>query len=261
MKNKLIALAISLSLFSASCNTYMPAMRADATSRTMNLKVYFDITTTTQYGVPGAFYTRFPRIASKVQGFYFGAFSINLNFTNLKQADVISTEMSECLTEYYNTNFNRYCGIVDALCSSSHHTNEFKVRDDFFSKTGFNTSNCVAVYLSCGIFCHGNNSAHHTANGSTFTAYDFLEVRDSDYVRYNTSLADTKYINYTSEVLAHEIGHLYGVLDHYNTEYGDSRDNCIWGKNMYNESVAQNLSICSTCRETIMANADNYNHS
>lgn len=154
----------------------------------------------------------------------FGAFSINLNFTNLKQADVISTEMSKCLTEYDNTNFNRYCGIVDALCSSSHHTNVFKVRDDFFSKTGFNTSNCVAVYLSCGIFCHGNNSAH----GNTFTAYDFLEVRDSDYVRYNTSLADTKYINYTSEVLAHEIGHLYGVLDHYNTEYVVLAEKPLW---------------------------------
>ena len=66
----------------------MPAIQVDAASRTMNLKVYFDVTTTSQYGVPGAFYTRFPRIASKVQGFYFGAFSINSTYRETIMANV-----------------------------------------------------------------------------------------------------------------------------------------------------------------------------
>lgn len=260
MKNKLIALAISLSLFSASCNTYVPAIQVDAASRTMNLKVYFDITTTAQYGVPNEFLERFPRIASKVQGFYFGAFSINLKFTNLKKADVLNTAMYRCLAENDNDDYNRCCNLSYLLCNSKHHTNVYNVRNDFFNITNFDTSNCIAVYVSCGKFCEENLPGHNLYDGCTFPYDNLIEFRDNDYVYTGTGLGDIKNINYASEVLAHEIGHLYGLRDHYNTMYGDERDNCIWGYNNDEKKVRENLLVCSSCRTTIMSNANNYNH-
>lgn len=89
---------------------------------------------------------------------------------------------------------------------------------------------------------------------------DFNFVANGEHILASTADSCLGATNYTG-VCSHEIGHLYGVTDHYNTIYGDDRDNCMWGANYSNESVINNMLICNTCKNTITNNKSRYNHS
>lgn len=77
-----------------------------------------------------------------------------------------------------------------------------------------------------------------------------------------------------TKTLVHEVGHMYGVIDHYDDEEDDDNvkttnylnltvgpwydDDCIYGRNK--ATVASSLTICEGCRRTIEANAADFNH-
>ncbi len=89
-----------------------------------------------------------------------------------------------------------------------------------------------------------------------------MVVRDYDYTVYEqTWMGNYENVLWVSKTVAHEIGHLYGVEDHYGVVYGDDRDNCIWGKNKEDESVCESFSMCETCYNTIKNNNGLFNHS
>ena len=73
------------------------------------------------------------------------------------------------------------------------------------------------------------------------------------------------------KTILHEIGHWYGVKDHYGGDVdstdsidpdknlGYSKD-CIYGENKENENVAGNLILCDGCKNIIQKNLNGYNH-
>ncbi len=96
--------------------------------------------------------------------------------------------------------------------------------------------------------------------------YDHIIVQDYDYTLddvYDVDnwLGNSTEIAYVSKTVAHEIGHLYGVEDHYNTLYGTDKDNCIWGYNKDVWNVANELEMCSDCYEIIRENRNKFSHS
>lgn len=64
----------------------------------------------------------------------------------------------------------------------------------------------------------------------------------------------------------HEIGHLFGVKDHYGGEAPDTDEelgqarNCIYGEDRENSAVLNNMTICSYCTQVIESNVNWYSH-
>lgn len=69
-------------------------------------------------------------------------------------------------------------------------------------------------------------------------------------------------LNDLIKTIAHELGHNYGVSDHYDNDKllpGQSHD-CIWGKNRFNEDIMNNLVVCSFCKDILSKNSRTYIH-
>jgi hypothetical protein len=66
--------------------------------------------------------------------------------------------------------------------------------------------------------------------------------------------------------IAHEIGHMYGIWDHYNEHKNTHAyrqhidDNCIWGDNVYDEIVLDELLICEYCTFVLHHNYSKFIH-
>ena len=66
-------------------------------------------------------------------------------------------------------------------------------------------------------------------------------------------------------VIIHELGHLYGVDDHYDATVGPNdslgrSDNCIWGINKDDPNVNSNYTMCSYCTSVLKEHCGNFNH-
>ena len=80
-------------------------------------------------------------------------------------------------------------------------------------------------------------------------------------------------INYDeTEVLYHEVGHLFSAPDHYGGSksttqeakliYGINSfdDDCIYGENRLHDDIIEGLVICEGCQQLIRQNANRFNH-
>lgn len=57
----------------------------------------------------------------------------------------------------------------------------------------------------------------------------------------------------------HEMGHMFGTVDHYSSSTGYSEiDNCLYGCIGYQGDDPDAITLCSNCRNTIMRNRDRY---
>ncbi len=117
------------------------------------------------------------------------------------------------------------------------------------------------MYITATRLCSKDGTTHQdNIYGTHYSSNHTMIVRDTDYINQNVvSLYDYE-IYLVCKTVAHEIGHAYGVADHYNTVYGDDRDNCIWGRNKNNPDVYEDLVICDECRQTILANGNKFNY-
>ena len=279
MKKLVLSLGISLSIINASYLNYKPNMEAYATARTLNVEVYTEGSEVAQYGVPGAFTTRFPLIASRVHTFYYGAATININFTNVNSNyHIWSSDFYNCLSNDGIASYNVFCqhnggssAGLSYVCPTYHNSNINNIRYDFFDDYSYNPLEKAVVILTAGKMCNYTASTHQTINGIHYSLDNQMLVRDYDYtksiydyvnvIERGLDTYDLNHIDYATKTLAHEIGHCYGIADHYGTYYGDARDYCIWGYYKETPSVVNNLNICSDCRQTLLNNANNYNHS
>ncbi|MBO5882925.1 MAG: RICIN domain-containing protein [Clostridia bacterium] len=111
----------------------------------------------------------------------------------------------------------------------------------------------------------------HEANSHLGIAYYTIGlIGIANHKNKNQETVDEK------KTLVHELGHIYGVIDHYDdvddddnvktTEYLNQTvgpwydDNCIYGLYKEFNDIKSNLTICEGCRRTIEANANNFNH-
>ncbi len=96
---------------------------------------------------------------------------------------------------------------------------------------------------------------HQVVNG--LAGDGVIALSDCDAAKGEAGLGDSTNIRWVSKIMAHEIGHFWGAEDHYDVEFGDRRDNCIWGYNKDLPSVFQNLSYCAECHDTMYININN----
>lgn len=262
MKKRILAMALSLcALFSIPSSS----VEANAAANQLNVLVHFDTTTVSQYGVPGAFLTRFPVVADRVSDFY-SEFGININFKDISSGSRVTiADIDTCLKENGNVDFDKICAhTTDELCSNSgnlHHTNGYAVMRFIRNNYSYYSDQTACLFLTCGKVClKSESNTHLKANGQAFPIVNFMVVQDDDYTEYDTVLGDTTNINRVSKTLAHEIGHLYNVEDDYLNLHYDSRDYCIWGYYRNLPMIRDNLVVCPSCQIILEDSAGKFNH-
>ncbi len=255
---KKIMAALTSSILLISSVSFTPV---HATAKTMNINVYMATNQTVPYGSTAQIIQRWRLCASRVMVKYRGVASINLNF-NLKsfQTNALTTCPSSdnlillkalCL----------HCGASECKnYSTLHHSNICNI----FSSFPDATSNSTSLFLTPANLCMVNsNGQHGIYYGATNVTNNKIVVRDYDYDTSESSYNPDTHNALTYMVcstIAHEIGHLYNVADHYNIHYGNDRDNCIWGYNYDNIDVSRQMKICDNCKNTLKSNSSKYNH-
>lgn len=259
MKKKLLSLLLSLCVL-----TSLPASNVQAANRQLNVILRVGTSEFQIYGVSTYMTQRYDMIDAKVTSFYRAAFNIPLNLTSPAPGNVVTSVADSCKGNTTGL-YDYYCGhCSNNDCSNTgslHHTNTYVIKNDLYVFP-HDSRNAAYVYLTPVKLCAAPSTGHHEIYGITDTANKIMTVRDYDYVLQTEITNMGEYdVTFVCKTLVHEIGHLYGVKDHYNDPDEDKDDaNCIWGSNKDKKDVAAGLKICSTCRQTILDNADRYNH-
>lgn len=232
----------------------------NATAKTMNINVYMATNQTVPYGNTAQIIERWRLCASRVMVKYQGVASINLNFTlkafqnnaltNCPSSDNLVLLKAVCQHCYANECKNY---------STLHHSNWVNVLSTYPNAT----SNSISMFLTPHMLCFASDSSHSLCRGGSDRSTNKIVVRDDDYDSIESNYNPDTHTALTYMVcstIAHEIGHLYNVTDHYNTYYGDDRDNCIWGYNNYNIDINRQMKMCDNCKETLKNNSSKFNH-
>lgn len=268
--------ATALSVFTASLSVF--PMNTSAVNNQLNIKIYMDQSMCTQfnteygnnhitrgtYGVPTSFTTRFQYVTSYVYSFYMyhGA---QINFYSFNPAtDLLQSPAYDCAnnsSSYLNTLKNGCSCYSEEQCDDGtlHHNNCTTFKDDL---PYFDPDNGASLYLTASAICYNPEGGHSQAHGITWSSLMTIIVNDSDYKRTHPETGGSPY-TYTRSTMAHEIGHLYNVRDHYNINEDvlpTYDPNCIWGNNHNEYSIKNACRICSICASTIRNNANIYHH-
>lgn len=262
MKKRLLALILSCCMVSLVFRS-ADINHANAASRQLNIITTFDISETATYGVPNAFMSRFDEISNAVAGVYLDRFAITLNFTKPTTNYVVSSCAYECRAS--TGNYYEICNHArSANCDNNgtlHHTNIHVIKEDVMPTL---SANAIDMHITAVKLCVVNSDGiHNTLNGVNI-ADERIIVTDLDY-KYQLNMPNPSYCDtyYVAQVVAHEIGHSYDVVDHYYapSEYGSGWDDCIWGYNKVDREVREAMKMCMMCKQTILLNNDKYNHS
>lgn len=221
----------------------------------LNIEVYMDKSYVTRNGQPTAWTTKYESLTEAVGYMYnlMAGIDLDFNFT-LDSYHLITSTADSCT----NKNDDGTCNHCSYLyCSNEgpyHHNNGIYLRDSVSTLSSLYTA---VLILTSTPMCSASNYSHGTILGVANKGKSRISVYEHDV---KTELAKD-FVHSTRATIAHEIGHLYGVADHYNIEYGDERDNCIYGANKNEKSIRNGMKMCSTCQETIKANKSLYNQS
>lgn len=264
------AAATSLSVLTASLTAF--DMGASAADDRLNIKVYMDMSmiqnyndicddvTYGTYGLPISFVTRLPNVLSYVQGYY-GYHGASLNFSSFSTAtDLITSPAYECACDssnYFSTIINGCTGVTSSQCANgNYHCNHIS---KFVGCTpSYNANNTAVLFLTTSNICVAESGSHFNVDGATNPSAMYSLVRDVDYAYYHPE--DYPYA-YARMIVAHEIGHFFGVADHYGSNASsDSEPDCVWGSNAYRFDVARSTPACSVCGSTIYKNRNMYKH-
>ncbi|MEE0186710.1 MAG: hypothetical protein U0I40_09760 [Oscillospiraceae bacterium] len=233
----------------------------NATAKTMNINVYMATNQTVPYGNTAQIIERWRLCASRVMVKYQGVASINLNFTlkafqnnaltNCPSSDNLVLLKALCL----------HCGANECKnYSTLHHSNICNILNSFPDAT----SNSTSLFITPANLCMvKSNEQHAIYYGATNVNNNKIIVRDYDYDSSGSSYnpdAHTALTYMVCSTIAHEIGHLYNVTDHYNAYYGDERDNCIWGYYHNDYDINRQMKMCDNCKEILKNNSSKFNH-
>ncbi len=263
MKKRMLALLMVLCMVGSLTSAVDDGiMRADAAEKTLNIVTTFGTSEVGQYGVPNAFMGRYDAITAKVADIYADRFGITINFSKPATNYVVSSPADQCKTG---------ASTFDALCSHAansacnvngpfHHTNCGYMTYHLYPNSRQRPYG-LEMHITAVKMCAAEAGQHFLVDGVTAPDYGTLIVRDNDYANVggvSNWLGDTEHTQYVVQTMIHEIGHLYGVQDHYNNSLG-AKDNCIWGFNKDSALVISKISMCSDCRSVIETNVRKYN--
>lgn len=242
-------------------------MAVSANANTLNIKTFMENTECCVYGVPNTF-NRFNHAASRVYGFFWVSSGITVNFDFKHNNEYIRRTLLNTCLESNNNDINTmesFCthwsnskctnGTI-SMPSIIHHTNVYNVMNQIPNST----TNYAVMLLAPNALCFQDTNQHKGVAGKCWPASKKLIVQDWEYIvddDYSTNIKDFDCVAYE---MVHEIGHLYGVQDHYNNSYGVEKDNCIWGKNKYDENIYRSLIMCDDCSQILKNNKSKFNH-
>lgn len=211
-------------------------------------------------GIPGAWQTRLSEITTNVIGLFGGGLGIGISFNfTPNNTRIISSPADECKGITYPASAEDCTCYSNEQCATkgtSHHTSAYTLQEDYM---GLPPTSSISYLLTTHNICLVDYPYHIEINGITFT--DTNQIISKDYDNENDGLNDDIDYYYARATLVHEIGHLYGVEDHYgNGTTSGENDNCIWGDYRNNPSVVSKLSICTNCYNTIHSNRTKYQH-
>ena len=217
---------------------------------TLTVRTYMDTTETAIYGIPTTFTERRPAIESRIET-YFSARNISVNVTS-SNLDIYSTPASQCAENAPNYNYTVRHGCAcysNTQCDNGthHHSNAQVYRNSFPNPTNAKTAHWL---ITAAFIC--DNNPHHGLNGVTWTNSRKIISCDYDYKVPSSEKGDDV-IAFASKTAIHEIGHLYGVADHYSV-LPDQYPNCMWGSNHSKYTVASYNKTCLRCATTLSNN-------
>lgn len=243
----------------------LSSLTVSADANTLNIQVHMAQNQFTVYGLPGSF-DRLTNTTAKVRQFYLSTTGIKLNFDFYTNNNYIhETLLETCSGRSILDMLDMFLGCrhwentectngTISMPSIIHHTNAQNVMNQLPNAT----TNYAVMLLSPNSYCMNFDTRHSKIYGKTWPSLKELTVSDLDYVYDEEYSSKTKLGSYdfAACVMAHEIGHLYGITDH----YYDENVNCIWGKNREEENIYTKMVVCSNCLKTLRENVGKYNH-
>ena len=248
---------------SDAASPHKPELHIAYECESANLQVMYDNTYAQRYSDPA---NRIINCLNQLQEKYLWEFGISVNYST---PTIFSSYADQHCTATYDT----LCPHADASeCTNSqipysgtitygmlHHTNIYNI----LSRVGPPTSSTTAklTYL-------GRKMCDKKGNACAEIGYVGLALEPIRVAAVmNHSSAE-------SEIATsiHELGHLYGVIDHYGGFNGlnttqDMQDRysdrgyssrCIYGEDKYDSSVMEDLIICDGCKSWIIENRSRF---
>ncbi len=232
MKAKVLSILLACTVLSGMSVLSDDVIKTDAANKKINFVVYFGTSQLSQYGVPSSFIARYNVVTANVSNKFLNDFGITVQFTKPVSNYVVQGPSDLCKQDVQY--FNALCHHAGAsACSNAgpyHHSNAVLMCNSVFPRPRPYV-NGLELYIDCTKMCYVNpDNSHQAILGMAFLNTNTILVRDNDYTKYvdvQNWLGDTQHTQYVTMTMVHEIGHLYGVSDHYDVALGDDRDYCI----------------------------------
>lgn len=224
----------------------------------LNITAYMDSTDTAVYGVPTAFLYRFPTIISRTENYYASQnINVNIAFTSQNIRATPARNCADNSSDFYNIVRNGCKCVTNTQCENGnrHHSNAETFKNSFVSPT---SSNSATWLITASYICghNGTSGSHHGLNGVTWSSQRKMVTCDYDFKMQEQHPDYDPYV-FATKTAVHEIGHLYGVTDHY-TVLPDQYPNCIWGLNHNVYDISKKLTTCTRCKTTLSNNKNKY---
>ena len=221
--------------------------------------------------------TRITREAAVLKEFYAEEFGIDVSYGTATDftAQSYASQCPNLVTQYINGSPRCICGCVtDSHCTNSqedlntgfltsasyHHTN---IQNVLYHLGEPDETDAIRVAYSGREFCLSTIEGHDISSSISGSA--FMHHARA-IVCQQTSTSEAREV----QTLIHEVGHLFGVIDHYglnnpgpetlNIQFGrtDFSKYCMYGDEKEDLSIINNLTICGGCRSIIESNRNQY---
>ncbi len=241
---------------------YMPYVTIEYADRTdyipINITIYIDNAFVTQCRLMNvSIQSRLDTLMSDAVAKFRNFFGIEISYsyvfyqTPIDSSDCPAKASIFSLCDCYDLCFD-YCN--DEIIR--HHTNQWELMKTFPESD---------TNVSFNMFMTGRKTCDHNADGTCKEGSSRWGICIGDnligiFCTYQSgTIIDEK----IQEVILHEIGHLYGVPDHYGEDdeiLPGMSDSCIYGINKDDSSIINGLKICEYCTHVIDNNVAKYYH-
>ena len=221
-------------------------------SDSVNLEVKYDNAYSTYYGDT---LTRISNELKELSKFFYDKFDILINY-NISDVYNFISYSDNCPNK-----INNICNCEAHECANlsnawqyelNHHTN---ISANLYS-LGVSAPTYVTIAFLGPTLCSlGTDGVCHPT-GPLGGVKGLSDYTTSTMIIFNNSPIEQA----ETVTLIHEMGHMFGADDHYQTRTGIPEiDNCLYGFSGVNCTDPQNIFLCAECHDTIVENHGRYN--